>query len=231
MGEETAQAATDTYMDEKTAEPPPYRWFSINKNLIMLKITLFFLYGGTWLSKQRWCFLKTYFFNFSATSSLIPYLTIHMQNIGLKMEDISLVYLALPITTFLAPPITGFLVDKFGRYKPVVIVSFLLTAVLHHSLLFIPGQELPGVQPPGYVITHPKKMYVEVWWSPCPSKECPDSEEIDVVLDMCVDHCLLKKQQPQNPQLIVFGNGTEAGLDPGEEDNLIFHLEKNNTKK
>ncbi|CAG9762061.1 unnamed protein product [Ceutorhynchus assimilis] len=208
--EDTAQAATDTDMDEKSSESPPNRWFGINKNLITLKLTLFFLYG--------------------ATSSLVPYLTIHMQNIGLKMEDISLVYLALPLTTFLAPPITGFLVDKFGRYKPVVIVSFLLTAVLHHALLFIPGQELPGVQPPGYVITHPKKMYVEVWWSPCPSKECPEAEEIDVVLDMCVDHCLLKEQKETNPQLIVFGNGTEVGLDPGEEDNLVFHLGKNNTR-
>ncbi|XP_066158049.1 major facilitator superfamily domain-containing protein 6 [Euwallacea fornicatus] len=207
MAEETG---TDTYMDEKTAEPPPPRWFGINKNLIMLKITLFFLYG--------------------ATSSLVPYLTIHMQNIGLRMEDISIVYLALPLTTFLAPPITGFLVDKFGKYKPVVIVSFLLTAVLHHVLLFIPGQELPGVQPPGYVITHPKKMYVEVWWSPCPSRQCPEAEEIDVVVDMCVDHCLLKKQRiPQNPMLIVTGNGTDLKVDPGDEDNLSFHLTRNNT--
>ncbi|XP_050314309.1 uncharacterized protein LOC126748849 isoform X2 [Anthonomus grandis grandis] len=210
MGEDTTQTSqTDT--DEKMCEPPSSSWFGINKNLIMLKLTLFFFYG--------------------ATSSLVPYLTIHMQNIGLRMEDISLVYLALPLTTFLAPPLTGFLVDRFGRYKPVVIVSFLLTAVLHHVLLFIPGQELPGQQPPGYVITHPKKMYVEVWWSPCPSRECPDSEEVDVVLDMCVDHCLLKQQMAQNPQLIVFSNGTEIHLDPGEEDNLIFHLEKNKTKQ
>lgn len=43
MAEETG---TDTYMDEKSAEPPPPIWYGINKNLIMLKITLFFLYGG-----------------------------------------------------------------------------------------------------------------------------------------------------------------------------------------
>ncbi|KAL1493310.1 hypothetical protein ABEB36_011388 [Hypothenemus hampei] len=211
MSEETAQASTETYTDEKLIEEPPPRWFGINKNLIMLKITLFFLYG--------------------ATSSLVPYLTIHMQNIGLKMEDISIVYLALPLTTFLAPPITGILVDKFGKYKPVVIVSFLSTAVLHHVLLFIPGQELPGAQPPGYVITHPKKGYVEVWWSPCPSRECPETEELDVILDMCVDHCLLKTGQPHypNPMLIVNQNGTELGVDPGEEDNLNFHIGKNST--
>lgn len=42
-----------------------------------------------------------------ATSSLIPYLTIHMQSIGLSVEEIAIVYLALPLTTFLAPPVSG----------------------------------------------------------------------------------------------------------------------------
>ncbi|XP_030748306.1 uncharacterized protein LOC115876613 [Sitophilus oryzae] len=212
MKEDAAQVNHGTNVEEdKESEPDTKTCYGINKNLIMLKVTLFFLYG--------------------ATSSLVPYLTVHMQNIGLKMEDISLVYLSLPITTFLAPPITGYLVDKFGRYKPVVIVSFLLTAVLHHALLLIPGQELPRVQPPGYVITHPRRNNVEVWWSPCPSKECPEEEEVDVVLDMCVDHCLLKKNEEQmNPNLVVYGNGTETGLDPGEQDDLIFHIGKNNTR-
>lgn len=43
----------------------------------------------------------------SATASLLPYLTIHMQSIGLTVEEIAIIYLALPFTTFIAPPITG----------------------------------------------------------------------------------------------------------------------------
>lgn len=62
-------------------------WMRINPNLIMLKVTLFVMYG--------------------ATASLLPYLTIHMQSIGLTVPEISFVYLALPFTTFLSPPITG----------------------------------------------------------------------------------------------------------------------------
>jgi hypothetical protein len=30
-----------------------------------------------------------------------------MQSIGLSVEEIAIVYLALPLTTFLAPPISG----------------------------------------------------------------------------------------------------------------------------
>lgn len=32
----------------------------------------------------------------------------------------------------------------------------------------------------------------QVWWSPCPSRECPEDEEINLVLDECDDHCLLR---------------------------------------
>lgn len=49
----------------------------------------------------------------SATSSLLPYLTIHMQSIGITVEEIAIIYLALPFTTFLAPPITGMFLDFF----------------------------------------------------------------------------------------------------------------------
>ncbi|XP_034667187.1 uncharacterized protein LOC117900808 isoform X1 [Drosophila subobscura] len=151
----------------------------INPNLIMLKITLFVMYG--------------------ATSSLLPYLTIHMQSIGLTVEEIAIIYLALPFTTFLSPPITGFLVDKFGKYKPVVVMSLLLNAIFHHSLLFIPQQEIPGVVPSAFVLRHPDSGDIEVWWSPCPSRECPEEPELELAVHQCVDYCLMQEQV--NPQL------------------------------
>lgn len=85
-------AEDDANMYDDTEEPVGcYRrmivWLRINPNLIMLKVTLFVMYG--------------------ATASLLPYLTIHMQSIGLTVPEISFVYLALPFTTFLSPPITG----------------------------------------------------------------------------------------------------------------------------
>lgn len=30
-----------------------------------------------------------------------------MQSVGLTVEEIAIIYLALPLTTFLAPPVTG----------------------------------------------------------------------------------------------------------------------------
>ncbi|XP_047984965.1 uncharacterized protein LOC125225342 [Leguminivora glycinivorella] len=167
----------------------------INPNLIMLKVTLFVMYG--------------------ATASLLPYLTIHMQSIGLTVPEISFVYLALPFTTFLSPPITGFLVDRFGEYKPVVITALILNAAFHHSLLLIPHQETPGMMPSAYVMRDPYKNSVEIWWSPCPSRECPDEDEqVDFVLDRCIDHCLLSEP-------------TESPVDPSDDkDDLDFHISR-----
>ncbi|XP_026758789.1 uncharacterized protein LOC113518188 [Galleria mellonella] len=169
-------------------------WLRINPNLIMLKVTLFVMYG--------------------ATASLLPYLTIHMQSIGLTVPEISFVYLALPFTTFLSPPITGFLVDRFGEYKPVVITALILNAAFHHSLLLIPHQETPGVMPSAYVMRHPITNSVEIWWSPCPSRECPDEDEtVDFVLDRCVDHCHL------------FRPTESPASDPADDkDDLDFHI-------
>ncbi|XP_056647706.1 uncharacterized protein LOC130452445 [Diorhabda sublineata] len=213
MGEDTATSV------EVNTEYPKRSFFKINKNLILLKSTLFFLHG--------------------AQSSLVPYLTIHMQSIGLSMEQIGIIYLCLPFTTFIAPPATGYLVDKFGKYKQIVIGCFILTALLHHSLLFMPQKETPGTVPDGYIIRHPKKMYIEVWWSPCPSRECPDDEELDIVLDYCVDHCLLRdaKLAKTLKQLKISENSPINNLqkppsesaDPGDTDDLSFRIKKKKT--
>lgn len=58
--------------------------------------------------------------------------------------------------------VLGFLVDRFGEYKPVVITALILNAAFHHSLLLIPHQETPGVMPSAYVMQHPGTGDVEV---------------------------------------------------------------------
>lgn len=114
--------------------------------------------------------------------------------------------------------------DKFGRYKPVVILTLLLNAVFHHSLLYIPQQEIPGVMPSAYVMRHPKEKTVEVWWSPCPSRECPEEEELNIVIDQCIDHCLLLEQNPKIE--IIAPTNSPIISDNGDIDDLNFHVSK-----
>lgn len=76
-------------------------------------------------------------------------------------------------------------------------------------------------------------MLLQVWWSPCRSRECPDSEEIDIVVDQCLDHCLLLEQ---NPKIEIIAPPTKAPMmrppteDNGDIDDLNFHLSKRKHK-
>lgn len=36
-------------------------------------------------------------------------------------------------------------------------------------------------------------IYAQVWWSPCPSRECPEREELNLVVDKCEDYCVLNQ--------------------------------------
>lgn len=74
----------------------------------------------------------------------------------------------------------------------MVILTLLLNALFHHSLLYIPQQEIPGEMPSAYIMRHPKINTIETWWSPCPSRECPEEDNIYIVIEQCVDHCLLR---------------------------------------
>ena len=108
----------------------------LNKKLLPLKVTLFGYAGAAY--------------------SVLPYLTIHMKDIGIRQEtrqfsphsyhdffpsdlDVALIYSILPFCVFLAPPLVGFLADKIGDYKKVVRGCILLTGVFHTSLLFVPA--------------------------------------------------------------------------------------------
>lgn len=149
----------------------------------------------------------------------MPYLPLHMQSIGLTMDEIALIYLALPCTTFLAPPVSGFLVDKFGKYKPVVIISFLLNAALHHSLFLIPHQETPGIMPRAFVLRNPDTGVEQMWWSPCTNRQCPEDDST-VSLMKCVDHCTLAKKksdQIEEERFLSVGNMTYASRLTGRQ--------------
>ena len=93
-------------------------FFKINWKFVPLKLLIFF-----------WS---------SAAFSILPYLTIHMKDIGISIDHIALIYAILPFTIFVAPPFVGYLADKMGSFTRVLLVMFLGTGVFHSVLLFVP---------------------------------------------------------------------------------------------
>lgn len=64
-----------------------------------------------------------------------------------------------------------------------------------------------------------------MWWSPCPSRECPEEEELNIVVDSCIDHCLLLEQ---NPKIEIISQPTKSpfrGVN-NMNDDLDFKISK-----
>ena len=86
----------------------------LNMNLLPLKITLFFFNG--------------------ASFAIMPYLTIHMKDIGINDVDIALMYAILPFCVFIAPPVVGFFADKLGNY---LIMTMMMTMIITMIMMMI----------------------------------------------------------------------------------------------
>ncbi|KAK7068369.1 hypothetical protein SK128_017573, partial [Halocaridina rubra] len=90
------------------------------KELIPIKIIQFLYSGGT--------------------NAILPYLTLHMRELGLSMQQIGIIYAFLPIVSILGPPLSGLVADRSGSYKLVVLINMLLTTFLHVALLYVPKE-------------------------------------------------------------------------------------------
>ena len=87
--------------------------FKVNKSLLPLKLVLFTYYGG----KFAFIFIICIYFIvalhyfiaiiFVAAACILPYLTVHMRQIGITVEETAIIYAVLPIVGFLGPPTAG----------------------------------------------------------------------------------------------------------------------------
>ncbi|XP_076359183.1 major facilitator superfamily domain-containing protein 6-like isoform X2 [Tachypleus tridentatus] len=96
--------------------------------LIPLKIILFCWYG--------------------AAACLLPYLTIHMKQIGISLSETALMYTVLPATQVVGPPLASLVADKMGHYTPVLLIALIVTSVTSTALLFVPPAPPSHEQPP-----------------------------------------------------------------------------------
>jgi len=137
---------------------------SLNMNLLPLKFTLFFFNG--------------------ASFAIMPYLTIHMKDIGINDVDIALMYAILPFCVFIAPPVVGFFADKLGNYIRVLMMSIIGCAIFHTLLLAVPTN-LHHVDYPQTSMTMERNM-VNLEWETCEEKTCttirnPEEKEKDPI--------------------------------------------------
>ena len=53
---------------------------------------------------------------------LYPYLTIHMRELGINVEETAIMSSVTPVVGILMPPLAGLLADKIGNFKVLNII-------------------------------------------------------------------------------------------------------------
>lgn len=48
---------------------------------------------------------------------LYPYLTIHMRELGINVEETAIMSAVIPVVAIIMPPIAGMIADKIGNFK------------------------------------------------------------------------------------------------------------------
>lgn len=102
----------------------------INTKLIPLKMILFCWYA--------------------AGACLLPYMTLHMMQLGLTPLEQTAIYTVLPLIQLIGQPIAGYLADRMGNYKPVL--SLTLQVCIATTLML---QFMVPARKPQYLLTKP----------------------------------------------------------------------------
>lgn len=95
----------------------------INKPLIPLKLTLFLWFG--------------------AAAVLQPFIGLHLKQLGLRVENLAMIYMISPLCTFTGITVSGIIADKIGYSKPVLQAHLILAIITASSMLFIPELKPP----------------------------------------------------------------------------------------
>lgn len=56
-------------------------------------------------------------FMFLAILVLYPYLTIHMRELGINVEETAIMSAVTPVVAILMPPLAGMIADKIGNFR------------------------------------------------------------------------------------------------------------------
>lgn len=57
------------------------------------------------------------FLLFSAIQVLYPYLTIHMRELGINVEETAIMSAVSPVISIFMPPLAGMIADKIGNFR------------------------------------------------------------------------------------------------------------------
>nr|XP_022901331.1 uncharacterized protein LOC111414266 [Onthophagus taurus]XP_022901333.1 uncharacterized protein LOC111414266 [Onthophagus taurus]XP_022901334.1 uncharacterized protein LOC111414266 [Onthophagus taurus] len=79
-----------------------------------------------------------FFMQMSTILVLYPYLTIHMRELGIDVEETAIMSAVTPIVTIVMPPISGIVADRIGNFKVLLSGFSIVGGITALLLLYVP---------------------------------------------------------------------------------------------
>ncbi|KAL1123137.1 hypothetical protein AAG570_002225 [Ranatra chinensis] len=99
--------------------------------------------------------LKLLFFVHSSTLYVLyPYLTIHMRELGINVEETAIMSAVTPVVAIVMPPLAGLIADRIGNFKVILSLFSALGGAVSLLLLMVPVGRV--------VITYPQRTLLQL---------------------------------------------------------------------
>lgn len=89
--------------------------------------------------KQLLSLKMVFFVHASTVFVLYPYLTIHMRELGINVEETAIMSALTPVVAILMPPIAGVVADRIGNFKVLLALLSALGGLAALFLLLVPA--------------------------------------------------------------------------------------------
>ncbi|XP_053619489.1 uncharacterized protein LOC128680397 [Plodia interpunctella] len=101
------------------------------------------------LKQKKLIPLKILFFVHASTLFVLyPYLTIHMRELGINVEEAAIMSAVTPVVSIVMPPLAGMLADKIGNFRLLLAFSSGLGGLSALLLLLVPVGRIKVTFPP-----------------------------------------------------------------------------------
>lgn len=101
------------------------------------------------LKQKKLIPLKILFFVHASTLFVLyPYLTIHMRELGINVEETAIMSAVTPVISIVMPPLAGMLADKIGNFRLLLALSSALGGLSALLLLAVPVGRIAVTFPP-----------------------------------------------------------------------------------
>lgn len=165
-----------------------------------------------------------FFMHSSSILVLYPYLTIHMRELGINVEETAIMSAVTPAVAIFMPPLAGMIADKIGNFRILLSLFSIVGGGAALLLLLVPIGRITVTYPEDLVFgltcsSNQSPMLTLYQEHPCEPLDFKNTSDVEVRLQACGYAC----------HTILDKNYTQLILNTKEYEIRMHNLENNST--